>query len=431
MLGEVHVLMVQEVEIRKPIPVEEAVAKVMEHRKLGEKEIVSFHDCDDRRLAEPIIAKHNIPSFDKSPYDGFALRSIDTREATDEHAVHFEIVEHIGAGELPTKTLGKGQATRIMTGAKIPEGADCVAMFEVCHAYTKEDKDFISINQSFETGQNIIEEGSEVEKGTVLVDEGTVINPGIKAVLATFGYAQVQVAKKPHVGIIATGTELLDVDEPLELGKIRNSNAYMIGSQVIRAGGQYTYYGKLADEFEPSYKKIKEVLDEVDILITTGGVSVGDFDLMPAIYEKLDAKVLFNKVAMRPGSVTTVATLGNKLLFGLSGNPSACYVGFELFTRPILQYQLFNKKPYMQRIKATLADDFPKKNPFTRFVRSYVTYENGEVYVKLAGMDKSNVVTSLAHSTCLMVLPSGTSGYTKGSEVDILLIEEQEGQHVF
>src|SRR5699024_12396433 len=140
-------------------------------------------------------------------------------------------------------------------------------------------------------------------KGEVLIATGTLINPGVKALLATFGYHEVTVAKKPKIGVIATGTELLDVDEDLEPGKIRNSNAYMIASQIIQAGGEYHYFGKLADEFDPSYHTIKETLDKVDILITTGGVSVGNFDLMPAIYEKLGAEVMFNKVALHAGGV--------------------------------------------------------------------------------------------------------------------------------
>ena len=423
--------MIQDVEIRQPITVEEAVKKVMAHRKQGEIEVVSFYDCDGRRLAEPIIANHNIPSFDKSPYDGFAFKAELTQGASLDEPVHFEIVDHIGAGELPTKELSGYEATRIMTGAQIPEGANCVAMFEVCHAYEKDGKQYIAITEPMEQGENIIVEGSEVKEGEQLVPKGTYINPGVKALLATFGYAQVKVAKKPHIGILATGTELLEVDEPLEPGKIRNSNAHMISSQILRAGATYTYYGTLADEFESSLAKIKEVLTEVDLLITTGGVSVGDFDLMPEIYKALEADVLFNKIAMRPGSVTTVATLGDKFLFGLSGNPSACYVGFELFTRPIVQTMLFNDQPYMKRIKATLAEDYPKKNPFTRFVRSYITYENGKVYVKLAGMDKSNVVSSLAHSTSLLVIPGGTDEFMAGSEVDVLLIEDHEGQAKF
>lgn len=419
------------VEIRKPISVDDAVEKVMQYRQVGKKETVSFHDCDNRTLAESVIAKHNIPTFNKSPYDGFALRAIDTIDATKDNPVTFEVIEHIGAGVVPEKTLGQGQATRIMTGAQIPNGADCVVMFEVCETEEKGDKQFMSISDPVSTGTNIMVEGSEVKKGEELIKAGTVICPGVKASLATFGYDQVEVAKKPVVGVIATGTELLDVHEELEPGKIRNSNGYMIGSQAMRAGAEVIYFKNLPDEFEPSYEMIQNALKEVDILITTGGVSVGDFDLMPAIYEKLGADVLFNKIAMRPGSVTTVARLGDQFLFGLSGNPSACYVGFELFTRPIIQSYLFNEKPYMKRINAILDAEFPKENPFTRFVRSYITYEDGTVKVKLAGMDKSNVVTSLAHTTCLMILPSGTEGYTVGSEVEVLLIDYKEGQSKF
>lgn len=417
--------------MRKPIPVNEAVQKVMKYRVAEKKEKVSIHKCDFRRLAEPIIATNHVPSFDKSPYDGFALRSIDTVNASRNNPVEFEVVEHIGAGQVPVKKLGQGQATRIMTGAKIPDGADCVAMFEVCQAYEVDNKRLMSIKRQMQVHQNIMHEGSEVKQGEQLIEAGTLINPGVKAVMATFGYHEVQVAKQPVVGVIATGTELLDVEEALEPGKIRNSNAYMIASQIKYAGGIYKYFGKLPDELEPSYETIKQALEEVDLLITTGGVSVGDFDLMPAIFEKLGAEVLFNKIAMRPGSVTTVAVRGKQIIFGLSGNPSACFVGFELFTRPVIQHCLFNKQPYLKRIKATLADDFPKPNPFTRFVRSYVTYEHGRVQLKLSGIDKSNVVTSLAHATALMVLPGGTRGFQAGDEVEGLLLNESQGQQAF
>ena len=419
------------VEIRKPLPVGEAVQKVMNYRFAGKKEKISIHDSDFRRLAEPIIATNNVPSFDKSPYDGFALRSVDTENASRDNPIEFEVVEHIGAGQVPLKKLATGQATRIMTGAKIPAGADCVAMFEVCKAYEVDGQPFMSIKRKMEVNQNVMHEGSEVKQGEKLIDAGTMINPGVKAVMATFGYHEVQVAKQPIIGVIATGTELLDVDEKLEPGKIRNSNAYMIASQIKQAGAQYKYFGKMADEFDPSYALIEQALEEVDILITTGGVSVGDFDLMPAIFAELGAEVLFNKVAMRPGSVTTVAVRDGQLLFGLSGNPSACYVGFELFTRPVIQHALFNSKPFLRRIQATLADEFPKPNPFMRFVRSYVTYDHGEVKLKLSGIDQSNVVTSLAHATALMVLPGGTRGYDKGDQVEALLLTESEGQQAF
>lgn len=420
-----------EAERRKPIPVEEAISKVMKHRMQGASETISIHACDQRRLAEPVIARHPVPTFDKSPYDGFALRSEDTLDASEATPAELEVVEHIGAGHVPKKKLQSGQATRIMTGAQIPEGADCVAMFEVCETYEKNDHPYMTIKQKMEPGQNIIQKGSEVTEGDTLVERGRWVNPGVKALLATFGYDKVKVAKKPVIAVIATGTELLEVDEPLEPGKIRDSNAYMIASQIERAGGTAAYIGKLPDELDESYEKMKQALEEADILITTGGVSVGDFDLMPEIYKKLDAKVLFNKVAMRPGSVTTVAVKGSKLLYGLSGNPSACYVGFELFVRPVIQHALWNKNVFLKRIKAVLADDFPKPNPFTRFVRSYITYEDTTVHVHLSGIDKSNVVSSLANAASLMVLPGGSSGFRRGDAVDVLLLNDTDGQQEF
>ncbi|RYG73999.1 molybdopterin molybdenumtransferase MoeA [Lentibacillus lipolyticus] len=418
-------------ELRKPIPVKEAVERVWENRQDGYTEYISITDCDNRRLAEDIVAAHPVPSFPKSPYDGFAIRSEDTQVAGRNQPVSFKVIEHIGAGQVPEKRLHEGEATRIMTGAQIPAGADCIAMFEICQTYEEGDQPYMSIKRKMDSGQNIIEEGSEVAEGEMLIPKGTIINPGVKAVLATFGYSEVKVSKKPVVGVIATGTELLDVDEELQPGKIRNSNAYMIASQITRAGADYCYYGKLKDELEASYATVAKALDEVDILITTGGVSVGDFDLMPDIYDRLGAEVLFNKVAMRPGSVTTAAVCGDKLLYGLSGNPSACYVGFELFVRPLLQHRLGNQQPFLKRVKAELAEAFPKANPFTRFVRSYITYENGQLQAVPSGIDKSNVVTSLAYANALMVLPGGTRGFKAGDEVEVLLLENQEGQGEF
>lgn len=418
--------------MRKPITVEEAVDLVYKHRISGGKESVSITDSDNRRLAEPIIATNDVPSFEKSPYDGFAFRSDDTQNRDDNKVITFEIVDHIGAGITPSKEILSGQATRIMTGAEIPLGADCVVMLEDCKTYEEAGKNWMQTSKQMKYNQNVINKGSEVKEGELLVEAGELINPGIVAIMATFGYSDVLVARKPRVGVLATGTELLEVDEQLERGKIRNSNAYMILSQIKRAGADYHYYGKLADEFDSSYEKIHDVLKNVDILITTGGVSVGDFDLMPAIYDKLGAEVLFNKVAQRPGSVTTVATLDHKLLFGLSGNPSACYVGFELYTRPIIQHYLYNKRPFLTRTKAILQDDYPKANEYTRFVRCYTAYgSKGELLVYLAGADKSNVVSSLAHTTSLMVLPGGTDTYQQGDAVDVILLNDLQGQTSF
>lgn len=415
------------VEKRIPIAVGEAVRKVMEFAHPGVHGMVPLELADGHFLAEDLVADHDVPSFDRSPYDGFAIRAEDTVPACYENPIRLEVIGEIGAGSVFHQEVGPFQAVRIMTGAQIPKGCNAVVMLELTRQYEENGKTYMEIKRSFKKGDNISFQGEDTRKGKVLAKKGVYINPGISALLATFGYPHVPVAKKPVIGIIATGSELLDVEEPLQPGKIRNSNTYMILSQIRRAGGRPKYFGKFSDDFEVCFAAVKDVLSQVDMLITTGGVSVGDYDYLPAIYEKLGASVLFNKVAMRPGSVTTVAQFNKKLLFGLSGNPSACYVGFELFVRPSIRTFLFSEKPHLKREKARLGENFPKPNPFTRFVRAKLTYEEGQLIASPSGFDKSSAVSSLAEANALIVLPGGTRGYEKGMFVDVLLLEDNQG----
>ncbi|WP_462408967.1 molybdopterin molybdotransferase MoeA [Neobacillus sp. Marseille-QA0830] len=414
-------------ERRQPIPIGEAVKKIMECPVEGAVEYIPLDQSYGRFLAKDIVATSDVPHFDRAPYDGFAVRSIDTMHASQSNPVDFEVIDHIGAGMVSDKQVKENQAVRIMTGAMMPEGTDAVVMFELVHPFEKEEGPYFTIKRSFKKGENVSFRGEDAKEGEILVKKGTLINPGIQAVLATFGYHQVPAARKPVVGLFATGTELLEVDEPLIPGKIRNSNSHMIAAQIKRAGGEVRYFGKLPDEFDTCFEAIKNALNKVDILITTGGVSVGDFDYLPEIYDKLGAKVLFNKVAMRPGSVTTVAQSNGKILFGLSGNPSACYVGFELFARPIIRTMLYSNAPHLRREAAILEADFPKANPFTRFVRSSLYIESGKLKVTPSGLDKSNIIMSLAGANSLTILPGGTRGYTSGTEVDVLMLEDQTG----
>ena len=198
-------------------------------------------------------------------------------------------------------------------------------------------------------------------------------------------------------------------------------------AQIERAGATAKYYGKLSDDLAVCIEAVKKAMAEVDCLITTGGVSVGDFDYLPAIYEAIGADVLFNKVAQRPGSVTTVAQCDGQLLFGLSGNPSACYVGFELYTKPVIKAALGSQVPHLRREKATLGVDFKKPNPFTRFVRSTVTVTDGKLVATPSGFDKSSAVSSLANANSFIVLPGGTRGYEAGMQIDVLLLEDTNG----
>lgn len=411
------------VEIRKPIQVKDAVAKVIEQATLLPIIEIDLSKSYGYILAEPIIARHDVPSFNNSSYDGFAIRSQDSLSANEENRISFQVIDHIGAGQVSDKKLGTFEAVRIMTGAPIPKGADAVVMLE----QTVERGNTFSIQKHFSVLENISRQGEDAKSGEVLIPSGTIIHPGTIALLATFGYAKVKVSKKPKVGIICTGTELVEVDEDLKPGKIRNSNGPMIEAQLARIGIEAHSYGKLPDDLESCFHLVKKALDEMDCLITTGGVSVGDFDYLPEIYNRLGAEVLFNKVAMRPGSVTTVAVVNGKLLFGLSGNPSACYTGFELFVKPAIQTMMGNTQPYLPCTKAILLEDIKMPNPFTRFIRSIYAFNGTEATVVSAGFNKTNAVTSIAKGNAFIVLPGGTTDFLKGDLVDVLLLGIEEG----
>ncbi|PFI46400.1 molybdopterin molybdenumtransferase [Bacillus cereus] len=415
------------VEKRIPIQVAEAVERVMEYAKNGEIEEISITESYGRILGEDVVSDHDVPHFDRSPYDGFAIRAEDTKEANQENSIEFEVIGEIGAGSVFLDEVGPFKAVRIMTGAAIPDDCNAVVMLELTEGFEKNGKAYMKLKRPFNSGDNVSFKGEDIKQNQVLVKKGVAINPGVAALLATFGYSAVKVVKQPVVGIVTTGSELLEVHESLEPGKIRNSNSYMIAAQIMKAGGKVRYYGQLADELDACFTAVQSAMNEVDILITTGGVSVGDYDYLPAIYERLQANVLFNKIAMRPGSVTTVAEVDGKLLFGLSGNPSACYVGFELFVHPVIKTYLYAKEPHAYRADAILQKDFPKPNPFTRFVRAKVTIAEGALQAMPVGLDKSSAVSSLADANAFIVLPGGTRGFEAGMKVSVLLLEHAEG----
>ncbi|WP_188206310.1 molybdopterin molybdotransferase MoeA [Alkalibacillus aidingensis] len=411
------------VERRKPILVSEAIEKCIKEVQLTHATKVPLDESLNYFLSEDIMAPSAVPHFDRSPFDGFAIRSTDTENASGDNRIEFRVVDHIGAGQVSDVKLGENEAVRIMTGAALPELADCVVMLE----QTVEYEGSFTIRKPFEKGENVSFKGEDIQKGEQILSQGTKITPGVIAVLATFGFAEVPVRRKPLVGILSTGTELLEVSEPLEHGKIRNSNGPMVAGQLKRLNIPYRFYQISKDDLDTTIESVKQALNEVDCLITTGGVSVGDFDYLPKVYEALGATVLFNKVGMRPGSVTTVAKYNEQYLFGLSGNPSACYTGIELFARPVLLKMLGSNHPFLPGGDGVLQESFEKPNPFTRFIRAFYEEKDGEVYVTPAGFNKSNAISSIARSNALIVLPRGTRGYQQGDAVKVLYTDRDEG----
>ncbi|MGK3148875.1 gephyrin-like molybdotransferase Glp [Staphylococcus shinii] len=409
------------VEKRNPIPVREAIDRVVSQKIYTKQIEVPLEDSANYILAEDIVATYEIPRFNKSPYDGFALRSKDTEGASGNHRITFTVIDHIGAGSVSEKEVGPFEAVRIMTGAEMPKGADAVVMLE----QTVEDKQSFTIRKSFDINENVSLKGEETQIGDIVLNKGQQINPGSIAVLATYGYTHVKVFDKPSIGIIATGSELLEVGDELEPGKIRNSNGPMIVALSQKLSLDVASYQIQEDDLKSSIQVVRDAMSKHDIVITTGGVSVGDFDYLPQIYDAINAKVLFNKIAMRPGSVTTVAVADGKYLFGLSGNPSACFTGFELYVKPAVLHMMGATAIYPQIIQATLMEDLTKANPFTRFVRATATFNGKAMTVVPSGFNKSGAVVAIAHSNAMIMLPGGTRGYQKGYTVDVILTESQ------
>ncbi|MTT31828.1 molybdopterin molybdenumtransferase MoeA [Terrilactibacillus sp. BCM23-1] len=416
---------------RKPIPVEEAVQKLAAVSKQLSNETIHLEDSFGRVLANDLYATHPIPSYTRSPYDGYAIPSMSTSKAEKGHSVFLEIVGTVGRENEWSGTIKEGQAVKVMTGSPLPNGADSVIMTERAKVVEKPGEKYIEIRRPVSKGENVSQIGEDIKENQLLVKKGTVLNPGIIASLATFGYNNITVTRKPKVGIIAAGNNLSNLEEPLQFGKVRNSNTYMLIAQCNRCRMDPHNYGQIGNQLDNAIEKIRNVLNETDVVITTGGISVGDDDDMPRIYKELGAKVLFNKIAMRPGSITSAAVIHNKLLIGLSGNPAACYVGFELFARPVIKMMLGQSKPFIKRTQAILHKDFPKPSPVTRFVRGKISFCDGKIYVEPSGKDKSNMVSSLLESNSFIVLQAGTKGYSAGSLVDVLLLEDKEGNETW
>jgi molybdopterin molybdotransferase len=404
---------------RRAIKVPEAQLRILQHTAPLNDETVPLTLAFQRSLYESIQATEDVPHFARSGMDGYAVRSDDAKESSVDDPSILHVIDRVAAGEVSNKVVAEGTAIRIMTGAAIPEGADAVVMLEQTDSYVRDSHSLVGVKHPVLSGQNIAKPGDEIPKGRLLIEKGTSIQPGQIALLATFGYSQVKVFRKPKVGVFATGSELLPVNAPLVKGKIRNSNSYMISAQVMSYGGEVHNYGTIPDEVNVARQMIRHAFEEMDVIITSGGVSVGDYDIMVDLFQDQGHELLFNKVAMRPGSPTTVSMVNGKFLFGLSGNPGACFVGCELFVRPALLALQGNKEPIPAPIEAEIVEEYPKGSPHERYERSRLIYQDGRVYVKPL-RDKSSMMVSIQHTDGLMIIPPGKKGISKGTKVKVI-----------
>ncbi|MET3849741.1 gephyrin-like molybdotransferase Glp [Paenibacillus sp. OAE614] len=409
---------------RKPMQVKDAQRLIAGYVEPGAVETVPLAESVGRFLAEPVTAPHPFPRFRRSGMDGYAICSADTASCSSDDPVWLEVIDEIPCGSVSSQVIRPGTAARIMTGAEVPDGADAVVMLEMTEQREKDGRARVGLKRKIQEGQNITPIGLEVQEGQLLLSPGTRISAGEISVLATFGIPRVPVYRKPRIAIFSTGSELLSVEEPLQPGKIRNSNTYMLAAQVREAGGEPLILDAIMDDLQLAQARVEEALRDYDAVVTSGGVSVGDYDIMGDLVRGDGVEMLYNKIAMRPGSVTTAAVKDGKLLFALSGNPGACFVGFELFVRPTIQGMMGRKDAYLKEWTAVLDVDYTKVNAFTRYVRGRMEVRDGLVYAVPAAVDESSVMVTIKDSDCLIVIPPAKAVTPAGSKVQILLLKE-------
>ncbi|MGZ7441575.1 molybdenum cofactor synthesis domain-containing protein [Paenibacillus sp. TH7-28] len=405
---------------RKALQVPDAQARILPYVHRLPAETVALPDAQGRILAGQVTSPHPYPHFRRSGMDGFAILSRDTAGCGANRPVLLEVVDEIPCGFLPSVSLTPGTAARIMTGAKVPDEADAVVMFEMTETVQEDGKTYIRLVREIEPGKNITPVGLELAAGEVILEPGRKLGAGEISVLATFGIDRVAVIKRPRIAIFSTGSELLAIGEPLQDGKIRNSNAYMLASQVREAGAEPVMLEAIPDDLELARLRVRTAFADYDAVVTTGGVSVGDFDIMADLVSGGDVEMLFNKVTMRPGSVTTAAVKDGKLLFALSGNPGACFVGFELYVRPAIGRMLGVPQPFLPEVTAELARSYPKINNFTRYVRGRLEVQEGKLYAYPAELDESSVMITIKDSDALIVIPPSSEPKEAGEMVTVL-----------
>ncbi|MFO7829425.1 MAG: molybdopterin molybdotransferase MoeA [Bacteroidales bacterium] len=309
------------------ITIEKAYDIVLQNAYLLGTEKVDFTVSLGRILAEDVKSDIEMPPFDKSAMDGYACRREDLEN-------QLEIIETIPAGKYPEKEIGKNQCAKIMTGAPIPKGADCVVPVEIAEEIAGKSVKVIEISKK----NNISYQGEDVKVGTKVLGKGITIHAQHIAIFAAVGYTRVLVYKQPKVGIISTGDELVEPDQTPSLSQIRNSNGYQLIAQVKDCGAIANYIGIADDTPEDTYDKVSKALNENDIVLLTGGVSMGSFDFVPKVLEQAGVKIDFDAIAVKPGKPTTFGMAGKKFCFGLPGNPVSSFIQFDLLVKPLIYH---------------------------------------------------------------------------------------------
>lgn len=399
------------------ISVEEALKIILNSIQVLGLEKVDILSSLGRVLGEDIYAPYHIPHWDNSAMDGYAVIQKDIKDATPENPATLKVVADLPAGYTAERELKKGEVIRIMTGAPIPEGSDTVVMVED----TKRDGDKVNIFKANSKGDNIRKAGEDVSKGALVLPSGSVIHPAEVGMLASLKRSFVSVYQRPTVAVISTGDELIDVDENFTEGKIVSSNTYSLSSLVRYLGATPLILGIAKDRSEELLDRFK-VAVRADMIISSGGVSVGDYDLVKDILKELGAEMKFWKVSMRPGQPLAFGVIEGKPTFGLPGNPVSCMVSFEQFVRPSILKASGYRQIFRPLIEARLKEPIKKKVGKKYFIRCIVSMEEGKYVVTTTGEQGSGILMSMVRANGLIVLPEEKTTFETGEMVKVQIL---------
>lgn len=396
----------------------EARDLLLQRTKPVETEVIALDECAGRVLAFDLKAGEDVPPFDRSAYDGYAFRAEDTADASRDHPVTLRITETVQAGQVPQVPVKPGEAAHVMTGAKIPQGADCVINFERT-AFTN---DSVTLFEPMKSGSNIVTRGEDVRAGALLAPRGTVIDAGLAGTLAAQGIPRVSVYRKPVIGLISTGSEVVEADQEQHAGKIRNANRSTFTALLTKEGCHVQYLGLAGDDAESIRVLIDQGLKACDAVILTGGVSVGDWDVTPAAMEMAGAQILLRGVKMKPGMACAYGAANGRLVLGLSGNPASSFTNFCACVLPAVRALCGRNEPLPVPFQAELLKGFRKKSPSDRFLRGRLVLSDGTVKF-LASGDQGNVVlSSTIGCDAFLLIPGGSGPVEAGTKLNVFLL---------
>lgn len=401
------------------LTVEKALEGVLSYFHSLEAEQVSIVEALGRVLAEDVYSDLDIPPHSNSAMDGYAVLAADTIGAGPESPRRLRVIGDLAAGYVTETQVTPGTVIRIMTGAPVPPGADAVVRFED----TEKEGEWVDILAEVPVGKNVRLAGEDVRKGALVLRRGSRIRPQEVGMLAALGRKQVLVTRRPRVAILATGDEVVEIDAPLAPGKIRNSNSYSNAAQVIRCGGVPVLLGIARDQVEDLTQKIQAGLaQKVDLFLTSGGVSVGDFDVVKEVLAA-EGDMTFWRVRMKPGKPFAFGQIGGVPLLGLPGNPVSAMVSFELFARPAIFKMLGLEEWRRPTIEATLMNEVKRKDERRHYWRVRVQPEGGEYRAYLTGEQGSGILSSMVQANGLAIIPEEWSDVPAGSRVKVMMLD--------